>query len=513
MCNALKHATRTLTAVVAVTASCTFGSPVIGAGGTAGPLASRIAALHAQQAQHQQSRHQQPAPESIDAIFAEYDGPGSPGCALGVISHGRIVYERGYGSANLDYGIPNSPDMLYYVGSVSKQFTAAAVALLAAEGLISLDDDVRRHIPELPDYGRPITIRQLVHHTAGLRDIYTLMSLAGIRMEDVFTNEDALALIARQNQLNFAPGDAYLYSNSGYWLLGQIVERVSGKSLRVYADEKIFHPLGMSETRFHDEPHRVLPRRVMSYGRDGDAGFRITYLGNFDKVGAGGLYTTLADLARWDANFYDSKIGGSEFLRTLHTRGVLNSGDTLAYAFGINVQRRRGLDMVRHSGSLMGFRADLVRYPGERFTVVTMCNLGSIDAAGLADRVTELYLGHRLEPAGSARQQAAAAPAAATATATAAAGVPATSGGAPLGELAGRYRSEELDVVYRIEAEGGALVLHRPPGGPQLMRAAGSHRFSVGSQVFNFERDAAGRTIAFTVDAGRVRNIRFERLP
>jgi CubicO group peptidase (beta-lactamase class C family) len=345
---------------------------------------------------------QAPEPARIDAIFSQYDRPGSPGCALGIVQDGRVVYEKGYGFANLDYDIPHAPHMVYYVGSVSKQFTAAAIALLADEGRISLDDDVRRYVPELPDYGRPITIRHLVHHTSGLRDIYTLMDLAGLRLEDVMTDDDALALITRQRELNFPPGDAYLYSNSGYWLLGQIVQRVTGSSLRVYADEKIFRPLGMTHTRFHDQPDRVMPDRVVSYGSGGD-GYRITYLGNFDKIGAGGLYTTLGDLARWDANFYEPRVGGPEFVRTLRTRGVLTSGDTLVYAFGNNVTRRRGLDMVRHSGALMGFRADLVRYPAERFTVITLCNHGAIDAASLADEVTELYLGHRLAPCGSGR--------------------------------------------------------------------------------------------------------------
>lgn len=458
---------------------------------------------------------QEPDPVEIDALFAEYDNAESPGCALGVVQDGRIVYQRGYGNANLDYGIPNGPDMVYYVGSVSKQFTAAAIALLAEEGGISLDDDVRRYIPELPDYGRVMTIRHLVHHTSGLRDVYTLMSLAGIRMEDVFTDDDALALITRQRRLNFLPGDDYLYSNTGYWLLGRIVQRVTGSSLRVYADRKIFAPLGMRDTHFHDDPSHVMRNRVVSYGGDAESGYRITYLFNFDKIGAGGLYTTLGDLARWDANFHDPVVGGPEFLRTMHTRAVLTSGDTLSYAFGQTVQRRRGLDMVRHSGSLMGFRADLVRYPAARFSVVTLCNLASIDAAELADGVTDLYLRDRLEPPAAVQAQAATR----TVATPAARPDPAAGGGtdgspASFAGLDGHYYSVELNATWQVVVHDGAVHVTLPASGTQVMRPVGVDRFGSGSQiVVRFQRDPAGHVVGLSVDAGRVRDIGFERQP
>ena len=451
------------------------------------------------------AQSQQPSAAAIDTIYAQFDRDGSPGCLLGVVQNGQVVYQRGYGFANLDYNIRHGPEMVYYVGSVSKQFTAAAIALLAQEGRISLDDDVRRHIPELRDYGRTMTVRHLVHHTSGIRDIYTLMSLAGIRMEDVMTNAEMLSLITRQKELNFLPGDDYLYSNSGYWLLGQIIERVTGKTLAQYADEKIFRPLGMSHTHFHDQPASIVPNRVISYGGDARSGFRISYIGNFDKVGAGGLYTTLADLAKWDANFYQSKIGGPEFLRVMHTRGVLSSGDTLPYAFGINVQDRRGLRMVRHSGSLMGFKADLVRYPTERFSIISLCNLGSIDPGSLADRVTDLYLGNRLRPVTAAPR-----PAAQTPTPSAAPAAPALRA-EQLRAFAGRYFSDELGATYALTVTADTLRVQRRLGGAQVMRATATDQFAVAGQVFGFQRDAAGRVVSFTVQAGRVRNIRFAR--
>ena len=320
---------------------------------------------------------------AIDAIFEPWNRADSPGCTVGAIREGRLVFRKGYGMANLDYAVPNSPAMVYYVGSVSKQFTAAAIALLAQEGRISLDDPVRRYIPELPDYGTPMTLRHLVHHTSGLRDIYTLMSLGGIRMEDVFPDEDALALIARQRALNFAPGEDHLYSNSGYWLLGQIVERVTGESLREYARRAIFEPLGMSRTHFHDDPGHVMANRVVSYSRTGDR-YVVADLGNFDKIGAGGLYTTIDDLLKWDANFYDPRVGGARWLEQMQTVGRLNNGSPLTYAFGLTIGTHRGLRTVRHGGSLMGFRAELLRFPDQRFTALVLCNLASIAPAGLA---------------------------------------------------------------------------------------------------------------------------------
>jgi CubicO group peptidase (beta-lactamase class C family) len=441
----------------------------------------------------------QVTPQQVDRVFARWDRKDSPGCALGVVQNGAFVYQRGYGSANLDYGIPNGPDMTYYVGSVSKQFTAAAIALLARDGQINLDDPVSKYIPEVAHLPR-MTIRQLVHHTGGVRDIYVLMSLAGIRMEDVLPEADAINLITRQKELNFAPGSEYLYSNSGYLFLAQIVKRVTGKSLRVFADERIFQPLGMTHTHFHDEPYHVLNNRVISYAPAGD-GFRISYLLNFDKIGAGGLYTTLGDLLKWDQNFYQNKLGAG-FLETIHTRGVLTSGDTLPYAFGLQIGRYRGLPVVRHSGSLMGFKADLVRFPEQRFSVITLCNLDNINPTALNNEVADLYLAKQLAPV-------AARPNATATNQTAEKAAPVAVSAA---DYVGSYRSEELDVTYRVEQVNGEL---RVVGGLPAMRtlaAAERDAFRAGGYTFRFQRQQ-GRVVSFTIQAGRVQNIVFRKIP
>jgi CubicO group peptidase (beta-lactamase class C family) len=455
-----------------------------------------------------------PADAAVDAIFEPWNRPDGPGCTVGAIRDGRFVFRKGYGMANLDYAIPNSPAMVYYVGSVSKQFTAAAVALLAQEGRISLDAPVRRYITELPDYGAPLTVRHLVHHTSGLRDIYTLMSLGGIRMEDVFPDDDALALIARQRALNFAPGDDYLYSNSGYWLLGQIVERVTGESLREYARRAIFEPLGMSRTHFHDDPGHVMANRVVSYARSGDR-YVVADLPNFDKIGAGGLYTTIDDLLKWDDNFYDPRVGGARWLEQMQTVGRLNNGTPLTYAFGLTIGTHRGLRTVRHGGSLMGFRAELLRFPDQRFTALVLCNLGTIAPAGLAERLAAVYLGDRMSPAPAAGARAGGPGGAGGGRGGAAAGstdaVTAPTAAA-LAAYAGTYRSEEVQADYTLRVSDGRLMLERRIAAPTPLTPAGADAFRAGTLMLQFTRDPSGRVTSFTVEAGRVRNIAFTRV-
>lgn len=438
----------------------------------------------------------------IDSLFARWDRTDSPGCTLGIVQDGRVTYRRGYGMANLDYGIPNGPDIVYYVGSDSKQFTAASIALLALAGRISLDDDIRKYFPEMRDYGTRVTVRQLVYHTAGIRDIYVLMSLAGKRLEDVFSDAEALALIARQKELNFTPGTDHLYSNSGYFLLGQLVKRVTGQSLRVFADSAIFRPLGMTRTHFHDDPGHVMPMRSMAYEPDGSGGFRLSYIQNFDKIGAGGLYTTLDDLAKWDENYYTHRVGGDALQVLIHTRAVLASGDTLPYAFGNNVTRYRGQRITEHSGALMGFRADVLRFPDLHTSVITMCNLANIAPEGIALRIADVILADRLGPR--------AAPAAARAPAS----VPATpASGRPVDprRIPGTYHSDEVDATWTVRAAGSRWVVDHPPFRTDTLTDAGPGRFTTTlGAVLTF--DAAATTPRwFSVEAGRVRNIRFDR--
>ncbi|MFL5612898.1 MAG: serine hydrolase domain-containing protein [Gemmatimonadaceae bacterium] len=440
----------------------------------------------------------------VDKIFAEWDRPSSPGCALGVLQSGKFVYERGYGMANLDYDIPNSPKLVYYVGSDSKQFTAASTGLLVLDGKIALTDDIRKYIPEMPDYGTPITIDHLIHHTSGIRDIYGLMSLGGLRIEDVFSDSEAVALIARQKELNFKPGDDYLYSNSGYFLLAQIIKRVTGQSLREFADERIFQPLGMTHTHFHDDPGHVMKGRAMSYESDGHGGYRISYLQNFDKIGAGGLYTTVEDLRKWDENYYTHRVGGDALQKLIHTRGILNKGDTLTYAFGNNVTTYRGLRIDEHGGSLMGYKAEILRFPDQHFSVLATCNLGSINPGPLAEQVADVYLGAKMM-AKPERQVAARRGQRDVALA-------AELSPAELTVYTGDYYSNEVDATYHIAVENGTLVLsaHHVPSQKLSSTAPDVFRTENGLTL-HFVRAGADKPSAFTIEAGRVRNIRFVR--
>jgi CubicO group peptidase (beta-lactamase class C family) len=330
----------------------------------------------------------------VDKLFAKWEGA-TPGCAVAVIQDGQIVHERGYGMANLDHDVAISPATVFHVGSVSKQFTAAAIAILAQEGKLSLDDSVRDYLSELPDFGTPITIRQLIHHTSGLRDQWELLGLAGWRYSfDLITNADVLSVVARQRALNFPPGSEFMYSNTGYTLLGEIVHRVSGQSFRKFTIARIFEPLAMKDTHFRDDHTEVVKNIAYGYV-ERDRRFKLSVT-NFDTVGATSLLTTVRDLARWDANFYTGRVGGSGLLRQLQEPGKLNSGEVLEYAFGLMISKYRGTQIVHHGGGDAGYRAELIRLPKQRFSVICLSNLGSVDPSSLARKVADIYLSDKL---------------------------------------------------------------------------------------------------------------------
>ena len=332
----------------------------------------------------------------IDQLFSKWDKPDSPGCALAVIKHNQTIYKRSYGAANLDHGVPISSQSVFNIASVSKQFTAMSIALLAREGKVSLDDDIRKYLPELPQYESPIAIRHLIYHTSGIREYSHLMQLAGIRFQDA-TDDDVFRIIARQKRLNFKPGDEYLYSNSGYFLLAQIVKKATGKSLREYADEKIFKPLGMVNTRFNDDTTEVIKNRATGYTARRDGGFSVEATRS-DHVGEGGLLTTIDDLILWDNIFYDSKLnGGSELIRQFLTAGTLNSGEKIDYAFGMDVETYKGLKVFGHGGAYSGFNADMIRFPDQRFTVICLCNLSNIESGRLTRQVADIYLANEFK--------------------------------------------------------------------------------------------------------------------
>jgi CubicO group peptidase (beta-lactamase class C family) len=339
--------------------------------------------------------------DRVDSLFAEWDRADSPGCALGIIEDGQLVYKRGYGMATLEHGVPITYRTVFRIASTSKQFSATCIALLVEQGRIALDDDVHKYLPELPEYGYPITIRHLVHHTSGLRDYLELMELAGMRDQDFYTDDEVLEMLARQKALNFAPGEEYLYSNTGYYLLGTIVRRVSGQSLRTFAEENIFHPLGMARSHFHDDHAEIVPRRATGYSPNEEkekGGYRIDET-TLNLVGDGSVFTTVEDLSLWDQNFYHNRLGqgGDALIRQILTPGTLNNGDPLNYAFGLVAGDYKGLRTISHSGGFVGFRAEMIRFPGQKLSVICLANLSTIDPTHLARQVADIYLADQLE--------------------------------------------------------------------------------------------------------------------
>ena len=445
----------------------------------------------------------------VDAVFADYASPDGPGCSLGVIHDGRLIHAAGYGTANLDHGIPNGPATIFRTGSVSKQFTAAAIALLTIRGELDLDAPVARYIAEFPEYPDPPSIRHLVHHTSGVRDYIVLMALAGNRDEDFYTNQEVLDAITRQRELNFTPGAEYLYSNAGYFLLGEIVARVSGQSLREFAHDEFFGPLGITHTHFHDDHNEIVPGRAIGYAPTDD-GFRINVT-TLDMVGDGGIFTSVEDWVAWDRNLTNGTVGGPDWVALMHERGVLNSGDTIPYAFGIAHGEHRGLATVGHGGAWVGYRAGMSRYPEAGHSFVALCNRSQIDPVALIASTAEIYLADRMTPA----EQIATSDAQAEAPAEDDAPQDRPSPDIPdRTRYAGSFYSPELNTTYHLRDEGAAgLTLHAGRLDPATLLAV-SEGVLTGRRGMTFRFSALddGRYQAMMVDAGRVKNLRFTRV-
>ncbi|HSU51767.1 MAG TPA: serine hydrolase domain-containing protein [Segetibacter sp.] len=329
--------------------------------------------------------------KKVDAIFDTYNKANSPGCALAILKDGKILYKKGYGISNLEYNIAINSSSVFHVASLSKQFTAAAIIRLSLEGKLNLNDDIRKYIPEVPDFGHTITLNHLLHHTSGLRDQWELQSFAGWRNDDLITEKDILEMLAREKSLNFLPGDEENYCNTGYTLLGVAVKRISGVSLREYADSVFFKPLGMTNTHFHSDHSEITPNRTSAYKKDENGKWKIS-IPVFDTYGATSLFTTVEDLAKWDGNFYTKKVGGNQFINAILTTGVLNNKTPQAYASGLYTDTYKGYKTVLHSGADAGYRSIFIRFPDEHFSVILLANLANIRVKALSFKVADVFL-------------------------------------------------------------------------------------------------------------------------
>jgi CubicO group peptidase (beta-lactamase class C family) len=327
----------------------------------------------------------------IDQIFEKWPGNNGPGYTIGIVRNDSLIYAKGYGMANLEYAIPNKPETIYHMASVSKQFTAYCIMLLEQEGKLKLDDDVRKYLPWFPDLQKKITILHLLNHTSGIRDQWDLVVMSGTRMEDVITQEQIIQLLTRQQALNFDPGAEYSYSNSNFSMLAEIVKNVSGKSFRQFVDDVIFKPLGMKDSHIHDNYMEVVINRAYSYRPLDNVHFANSIL-NYSNAGATSLFTNIPDMAKWVINFYDPKVGNVETIKKLTTKGILNNGEKISYAAGIAVDEYNGKLRFSHNGADAGYRTAVSVFPDEKLGVIVFSNLSNANPAAKAGEITDLFI-------------------------------------------------------------------------------------------------------------------------
>jgi CubicO group peptidase (beta-lactamase class C family) len=332
---------------------------------------------------------------SVDSLFSQYTKQPGPGVSIAVVRDGKVLLTKGYGLASLEHRVPITPSTVFDVASVSKQFTGLAVAMLVQQGRVKFTDDIRKYIPELGDVGHVVTIDHLLHHTSGYRDWPGTLALAGWRMDDVIAFDQILRMAYHQHSTNFVPGAEYTYSNTGYNLLAEMVSRVTGQSFRAWTDANLFKPLGMTHSHFRDEHNEMIPNRAFGYARD--AGTWTFTTNELEALGSSSLFSTAEDLAKWVMNFDDPKVGGREAFNLTRTRGRLNNGDSIPYAFGISHGMYRGKRNMNHSGSWASFATFVVHFPDQHFGVVVLAN-SSINAGRAAYDLTDIFMGDELGP-------------------------------------------------------------------------------------------------------------------
>lgn len=416
-------------------------------------------------------------PEKIDAIFEDFD-VSTGGCTVGVVDNGELIFSKGYGMANLDYGIPLTPDSRLMIASISKQFAAAALLMLEQEELLDLDEDLRNYLPELPEFEEKITARQLIHHTSGLRDLFSLLHLKDLGLDPTITTDDAFELIKAQQELNFHPNTRHIYSNSGYVLMSVLTEKLSGMSFRDYTQKHFFEPLEMNATHFHDDLGMIVPNRADSYRPTADGPGRF-YRDNIDRVGARGLFTTVVDFAKWDANFIENRTALENFTERMTEVGVFNNGNEHDYASGLRVSRYRTLDTVGHGGSYMGFRSNYMRFPEFQLGFIVFCNMSDINPASYLRQLADLYLMNEFEEI--------------------------------FNEYSGTYRNEGLGSQYRLLIEDGDLYLMKSLREKERMIWRGDDEFTAGNWEIEFQREDDSIT-SFTVQTGRTGKVTFTKI-
>lgn len=450
----------------------------------------------------------EPAAADVEGVADQFmratlgPDPIAPGATVAVQKDGKIMFSKGYGYADLESERKNTPATIFHIASVSKQFTAFAMAMLADQGKLKLDDDIRKYLPELHDFGTTITINHLVHHTSGLRDQWNLLMMAGWRLDDVITEDQILRVISKQRELNFKPGDEYLYCNTGFTLMAVIVKRVTGERFADWTKKNIFEPLEMSNTFFYDDHERVVKNRAYSYYKDGDFDEYKKSVLSYANAGATSLFTTVGDLSKWADNFETMKVGNANVMNMMAERFVLNKGDTIRYALGQAYQKYKGLNSWAHGGGDAGYRTYLLRFPDQRLSISIFSNLGQFDPGSLSYYLADVVLANELKPDKPSNVPPPPP-------------WPAKDPFDPktkLSDFAGKYYSEELETRYTFDIVNDTLTSHHQRHDDQKLKSETKDAFSMNYLgTVAFQRDKTGKVIGFKASNGRVRNLVFVR--
>lgn len=459
------------------------------------------------------AQHAAPAAKA-DSLFTEWNKPGMPGAAVGVVHRGKLIYAKGFGEADLETGARIGPETIFHVASVSKQFTAFAIVLLAGEGKLSLDDDIHKYIPEVPDFGKTITIRHLLNHTSGLRDQWNLLAMAGWQLDDVITNQHVQNLVTRQKELNFEPGSAFAYCNTGYTLLAEIVSRVTKQPFTSWMERTVFKPLGMKNTQFFDNQEGIVKGRAYSFhrthGTPGPTMFSKSIL-SYGNVGATSLFTTINDLALWINNFRSPKVGTAATMKQMLEQGRLTKGDTLSYASGLIHGKHKGLAFYGHDGADAGFRSSLMYFPKEDYGFIVLSNQAEFFAGMKNAEVADIYLKSYIK---EAKPAVVAAPPAEQPAARVA---PQDGPAIPAAQFTGKYYSPELETIYTIALKDETLKLIHVHHGEADLKVVNKDRLQAPRSwwfVGNIDivRSDNGSITGLKMSNGRVENLWFKKL-
>lgn len=441
--------------------------------------------------------------EKIDSIFESWDNTHVPGGTIAIYEHGTVTFVKAYGMASLEYNVPNTRETIYNLASVSKQFTAFGIVLLEQQGKLSFDDDIRIHLPNLPDFGETITIRHMLHHTSGMRSLHALLGMAGWRGDDRRSNEDLMRFMEQQRELNFKPGDEYSYCNTGYMFMADIIEKISGLTFEEWMQTNVFEPLGMDHSFVRRDINQIVPGVATSYYGSDNGGFRkaVEY---WAYVGSGNMHSTVDDVVKWFQNFNTPGVGGAEAIVQMQQRGTLNDGDTIPYAFGINVDTYRGIKRMQHGGSIGGYRTNLAYFPDHETGIIVLSNFSSANANGKTRALVDLVMSEHLEPNSSIVEQEQGSDEEIE---------PWNPDTEELKLFFGRYYSPELDTYYSLrQTAPKKLMFHHQRHGDISVQLQGKDEMRSERAQYQFERDQNKNIKGMRISNGRARNVWFEKI-